>query len=76
MWSERSITFLRSSLVTQTVEKFAYNADLGLIPRLGRFSGEGNGYSLQYASLENSMDRGAWWAIDQRVAKSRTPLSD
>ena len=34
-----------------------YNVgDLGLIPGLGRFSGEGNGYSLQYAGLENSMD--------------------
>ena len=35
----------------------AYNVgDLGLIPGLGRFSGEGNGYSLQYPGLENSMD--------------------
>ena len=30
--------------------------DLGLIPGLGRFPGEGNGYSLQYSCLENSMD--------------------
>ena len=30
--------------------------DLGLIPRLGRFPGEGNGYPLQYSGLENSMD--------------------
>ena len=34
----------------------------GLIPRLGRSSGEGNGYPLQYACLENPMDRGAWQA--------------
>ena len=33
--------------------------DLGSIPRLGRFPGEGNGYPLQYLCLENSMDRGA-----------------
>ena len=33
---------------------------LGSIPGLGRFSGEGNGYPLQYSCLENSMDRGAW----------------
>jgi len=26
-------------------------------------SGEKNGNSLQYSYLENSMDRGAWWAI-------------
>ena len=33
--------------------------DAGLIPGLGRFPGIGNGNSLQYSSLENSMDRGA-----------------
>ena len=30
--------------------------DPGSIPRLGRSSGEGNSYSLQYSGLENSMD--------------------
>ena len=34
--------------------------DVGLIPGLGRSPGEGNGYSLQYYCLEESMDRGAW----------------
>ena len=33
--------------------------DPGLIPGLGRSPGEGNGSSLQYSCLENSMDRGA-----------------
>ena len=38
----------------------AYNVgDPGLIPRSGRSSGEGNGNPLQYACLENPMDRGA-----------------
>ena len=36
---------------------------MGSIPQLGRSPGEGNSYSLQYSFLENSMDRGAWWAI-------------
>ena len=36
--------------------------DLGLIPGPGRSPGEGNGNPLQYSCLENSMDRGAWWA--------------
>ena len=36
--------------------------DPGLIPGLGRSSGEGNGNPLQYSFLENSMDRGAWKA--------------
>ena len=33
---------------------------------------EGNGNSLQYSCLENSMGRGAWQATVQGVAKSRT----
>ena len=31
--------------------------DLGSIPGLGRFPGEGNYYPLQYSGLENSRDR-------------------
>ena len=50
--------------------------DLGLIPGLGRFPGEGNGYPLRYSCLENPMDRGAWWAAVYGVAKSWTWLSD
>ena len=38
--------------------------------------GEGNGTLLQHSCLENSMDRGAWWAAVHGVTKSRTPLSD
>ena len=50
--------------------------DLDLIPGLGRSPGEGNGDSLQYSHLENSMDRGAWWAIVHEVTKSQTWLSN
>ena len=46
------------------------------IPGLGRSPGEQNGYPLQYTCLENSMDRGAWWATVHRVTKSQTRLSD
>ena len=46
--------------------------DLGLIPELGRAPGEGNGNQLQYSCLENSVDRGAWWATVHGVTKSRT----
>ena len=35
----------------------------GLIPESGRCPREGNGNPLQYSCQENSMDRGAWWAI-------------
>ena len=43
--------------------------DLGLISGLGRSPEEGNGNPLQYSCLENSMDRGAWWATVHGVMK-------
>ena len=46
--------------------------DLGLISGFGRSSGEGKCYPFQDSYLENSMDRGAWQAIVQGVAKSQT----
>ena len=46
--------------------------DLGSIPVLGRSPGGGHGNTLQYSCLENSMDRGAWWATVHGVAKSWT----
>ena len=50
----------------------AMNAgDQGSIPGLGRSPGEGNGNSLQFSGLENSMDRGAWRARVHGVTKSR-----
>ena len=49
--------------------------DLGSIPGLGRYPGEGKGYPLQYSGLENSMDRGAWQATVHGVAKTQTRLS-
>ena len=44
--------------------------DVGLIPKLGRSPGGGNGNPLQYSCLDNHMDRGAWWATAHRVAES------
>ena len=46
--------------------------DMGLIPELGRSTGGGNVTPLQYSCLENSMGRGAWWAIIHGAAESRT----
>ena len=58
-------------------EEYTCNAgDANLIPGWGRCPGAGHGNPLQYSRLENSRDRGAWWAIVHRVAKSRTRLSD
>ena len=50
--------------------------DPGSIPGSGRSPGEGNGNPLQYSCLENSMDRGTWWAAVHAVTKSRTQLSN
>ena len=50
--------------------------DLGSIPGSGRSVGEGNSNPLQYPGVENSMDRGAWWAAVHEVTKSWTRLSN
>ena len=51
----------------------AYNAgDPGSVSGLGKSPEEGNCNPLQYSCLENSMDRGAWWATVRGVAKSQT----
>ena len=48
------------------------SGDLALIPGSRRSPGEGNGNPLQDSCLENSMDRGVWWATVYGVAKSQT----
>jgi len=50
--------------------------DLGSIPGLGRFPGEGTGSPLQYSCLGNSMYREAWQATVHGVTKSWTQLRD
>ena len=45
--------------------------ELGSIPGLGIYTGEGNDNSLQYSCLENPMDRGTWRATVHGVTKSR-----
>ena len=48
--------------------------EAGLIPGFGRSPGVGNGNTLQYSCLENSINRGIWWATVHGVAKSWTQL--
>ena len=59
VWSH----FRRASPVALRVKNPPANAgdvrDVGSTPGLGRFSGEGNGYPLQYSCLKNPMDREA-----------------
>ena len=62
--------------VSESKEYACNVGDLGLILESGRSPGERNGNSLQYSYLENSMDRGAQWAVVHGVAKNLTQLND
>ena len=46
--------------------------DVDSIPGSGRSPGIGTGNPLQYSCLENSLDRGAWWATVHSVTNSQT----
>ena len=46
--------------------------DAGFIPGLGRSPEERHGNPIQYACLENPMERGAWQVTVHRVTKKRT----
>ena len=50
--------------------------DTGLIPGSGKSPNEGNGNPLQYSSLENLIDRGAWLLQSMGLQKSQTRLSN
>ena len=68
---------LSQGYLAQMVKKLlAMQKTLHLIPGLGRFPKEGKDNSLQYSCLENSMDRGTWWATVRGVAKNQTQLSN
>ena len=52
--------------------QFRRHKRCGFNPGLGRYTGGGPGNPLQYSCLENSLDRGAWWATLNEVKKSQT----
>ena len=56
-------------LVVKNLPANAGDIEIGV-----RALGGEHGNPLQYSSLENPMDRGAWWATVQGVAKSWTQL--
>ena len=71
--SVESLNFLVPPPLVLQMEKSASSAgDMGSIPGTGRSPRGGHGNPLQYSSLENPMDRGAWRAIVHGVAKSQT----
>ena len=60
---------LPSSLVAQMVNNLPAMQETW-VRSLEKISGEGNSYPIQYSCLENSMNRGAWWATVHRVTKT------
>ena len=70
-WQADSLPLGSPSLICK---EYACNAgDLGFIPGLGRYPGEGsdkNDNPLQYPCLGIPMDRGAWWATVHGVTES------
>ena len=51
-----------------------YVGDASSIPGSGRVPGEGNGNPLQYSSLENPTDRGAWCSTIHGITRVRHDL--
>ena len=79
-WKSPRKKYFDNLLATDSLGTYTYSGsdgkgtacnagDKGSIPGLGRYPGEGNGNSLQYSCLENSMDRGAWWDTVHGVAE-------
>ena len=61
---------LQTSVPGGSKESACNVEDPGLIPRLGRFPGEGNGNPFQYSCLENSMERGACVTTGHGITES------
>ena len=61
-WRDPVFLMVKMSMDTVygALSLLAVQEDMGLIPGSERSPGRGNGNLLQYSSLENPMDRGAW----------------
>ena len=68
-FKRRDIGFPNGSVVKILPASAGDVGDASLIPGLGRSLGGGNGNLLQYSCLENSMNRGAWWATVHGITK-------
>ena len=68
--------YYKYSQVALVVKNPSANAgdsgNMGLILGLGRSPGEGNGNSLQYSCLENSVDKGDWQATVHGIVRNPT----
>ena len=69
-WILRKYACVGGFLCSVSCKESTCNAgNMGSIPGSGRSPEETNDNSLQYSCLENSMDKGGWWAIDHGIAK-------
>ena len=68
-------SWLRASLITQSVKNLPQCRRPGLITGSRRSPGEGNSNPFQYSCLENPMDRGAWQDMVHGVARVRHDLA-
>ena len=74
--SKGRVPRLRASLMAETVKSLHTMWETRFDPWVGKIPGGGHGNPLQYSCLENSMDKGAWWATVHEVTESQTRLSD
>ena len=66
VWEEG---FTHDTVVKSLSANAEDTGDMSLIPGSGRSFGVGNDNPPKCACLENSMDRGAWWAAVHRVSR-------
>ena len=66
------LDFPGGTVVNNLPAKSGDTSDAVSIPGSGKSLGAENGNLLQYSCLENSMDRGAWWATVHVLTKSQT----
>ena len=64
--------FPGGAAVNNLPDSAGYMREVGSIPGLEKTPGVRTGNLLQHSCLENSMDRGAWWATDCEVIKNWT----
>ena len=79
------IHWRRDGLPTSVFLGFSYGSagkecacnvgNLGSIPGLGRFPGEGKGYPVQYSGLENSMGSMCPWGLKESDTTEQISLS-
>ena len=66
MWASQVVLVVKNPL--------ANTGAMGLIPGSGKYPGGGHSNPFHDSCLENSIDRGAWWATVHGVTKTGTQL--